>query len=61
MKKVAEFGNTGSGKSTLSKRFSQITGLPLHVLDNIQYQSGGTEVLHEDYKRAHKQILVTDQ
>ena len=61
MKKVAVFGNAGGGKSTLSKRLSEITGLPLHVLDKIQYQSGGTEVPQEDYKRAHQQILVTDQ
>ncbi|MBD1833170.1 adenylate kinase [Cyanobacteria bacterium FACHB-472] len=61
MKKVAVFGNTGGGKSTLSKRLSQITDLPLHVLDKIEYQSGGTKVPHEDYKRAHQQILVTDR
>ncbi|HCF29269.1 MAG TPA: adenylate kinase, partial [Cyanobacteria bacterium UBA11049] len=35
MKRVAVFGNTGGGKSTLSKRLYQITGLPLHVLDKI--------------------------
>ncbi|MHC5748586.1 MAG: P-loop NTPase family protein [Nostoc sp.] len=61
MKKVAVFGNAGGGKSTLSKRLSQITGLPLYVLDKIKYQSGGTEVPHEDYKHTHQQILVTDQ
>ncbi|BAZ13286.1 hypothetical protein NIES4071_51250 [Calothrix sp. NIES-4071] len=61
MKKVAVFGNTGGGKSTLSKRLSEITNLPLHPLDKIQYQSGGAEVPHEDYKRAHQKILLTDQ
>ncbi|HEY9651710.1 MAG TPA: adenylate kinase [Coleofasciculaceae cyanobacterium] len=61
MKKVAVFGNTGGGKSTLSKRLSLITGLPLHALDKIQYQSGGASIPHEDYKRVHQQILVTDQ
>ncbi|RUR76001.1 adenylate kinase [Chlorogloeopsis fritschii PCC 9212] len=61
MKKVAVFGNAGGGKSTLSKRLYQITGLPLHILDKIQFQSGGAEVPHEDYKRAHQQILVTDR
>jgi adenylate kinase family enzyme len=61
MKKVAVFGNTGGGKSTLSKRLSQITGLPLHVLDKIQYQSGGVEIPQEDYKRTHQQILTSDQ
>jgi adenylate kinase family enzyme len=61
MKKVAVFGNAGGGKSTLSKRLSEITGLPLHVLDKIQYQSGGTEVPHEDYKQIHEKILATDR
>jgi adenylate kinase family enzyme len=61
MKKVAVFGNTGGGKSTLSKRLSEITGLPLHILDKIKYQSGGTEVPPEDYKRTHQQILATDR
>jgi adenylate kinase family enzyme len=61
LKKVAVFGNAGGGKSTLSKRLSDITGLPLHVLDKIKYQSGGTEVPYEDYKHAHQQILVTDR
>jgi adenylate kinase family enzyme len=61
MKKVAVFGNAGGGKSTLSKKLSQITGLPLHILDKIQFQSGGAEVPHEDYKRAHQQILVNER
>jgi adenylate kinase family enzyme len=61
MKKVAVFGNAGGGKSTLSKRLSEITGLPLHVLDKIKHQSEGTEVSAEDYKRAHEKILATDE
>jgi len=61
MKKVAVFGNAGGGKSTLSKRLSKITSLPLHVLDKIQYQPGGIEVPSEDYQRAHQEILATDQ
>jgi adenylate kinase family enzyme len=61
MKKVTVFGNAGGGKSTLSKRLSEITGLPLYVLDKIQYQSGGTEVPNEEYKHTHKKILATDR
>lgn len=61
MKKVAVFGNTGGGKSTLSKRLSEITALPVHVLDKIQYRKGGALIPHEEYKLAHEQILVTDQ
>ncbi|AFY32264.1 hypothetical protein [Calothrix sp. PCC 7507] len=61
MQKVAVFGNAGGGKSTLSRRLWEITGLPLHVLDKIKYQSGGIEVPHEDYKRAHQEILVSER
>ncbi|MEG4066319.1 hypothetical protein QUA42_03025 [Microcoleus sp. Pol11C2] len=48
MKKIAVFGNAGGGKSTLSKRLLDITGLPLYVLDKIKYRSGGIEALQED-------------
>ncbi|BAY27758.1 hypothetical protein NIES2100_75830 [Calothrix sp. NIES-2100] len=61
MKKVAVFGNAGGGKSTLSNRLSQITGLPLYILDKIKYQSGGVEVPDEDYQRIHQEILVSDR
>ncbi|NER79338.1 MAG: adenylate kinase [Leptolyngbya sp. SIO1D8] len=61
MKKVAVFGNAGGGKSTLSKRLSEITGLPLHVLDKVQYQPGGIEVSEEAYQQAHQEILQSDR
>ncbi len=61
MKKVAVFGNSGGGKSTLSKRLSEINGLPLYILDKIQYKSGGIEVPQEEYRQAHDKILVTDK
>jgi adenylate kinase family enzyme len=57
MRKVAVFGNAGGGKSTLSKQLSEITGLPLYVLDKLQYQPGGIEVPHEEYLRSHQLIL----
>jgi len=61
MKKVAVFGNAGGGKSTLSKRLSEMTGLPLDVLDKIQYPSGDTEVSEEEYQHIHEKILATDR
>ena len=60
MKRVAVFGNAGGGKSTLSKRLAQITGLPLVALDRIQYKPGGEKVSDEDYKIAHAKILQKD-
>lgn len=61
MQKVAVFGNAGGGKSTLSKKLSEITNLPLYTLDKLKYQPGGIEVPTEDYKQAHQQILATEQ
>lgn len=61
MKKVAVFGNAGGGKSTLSKKLSEITGLPLYVLDKVKFQPGGVELSHEDYQREHQKILQTDR
>ena len=56
MKKVAVFGNAGGGKSTLSKRLSEMTGLPLYVLDKMKY-----EVPQEEYQHIHAKILAADQ
>jgi adenylate kinase family enzyme len=61
MKKVAVFGNAGGGKSTLSKKLSEITGLPLYVSDKIKYRSDGTAISDTDYKQIHAQILASDR
>ena len=61
MKKVAVFGNTGGGKSTLSKKLAEITGLPLYILDKIEYETGGKKVDYGDYRQAHDRILESDR
>ena len=61
MRKVAVFGNSGGGKSTLSQNLAKITGLPLIALDLIQYKPGGAEISHEDYLAAHERILQQEQ
>ena len=69
MKKVAVFGNAGGGKSTLSRRLAEITGLPLYIVDHIQFPEGryrpeakdGGKIAHEEYVRIHKEILGQDQ
>jgi adenylate kinase family enzyme len=60
MTKVAVFGNAGGGKSTLAKRLAELTQLPLHPLDLIQYKPGGGEVPHEQYLQAHAELLRRD-
>ena len=61
MKKVAVFGNTGGGKSTLAKQLAKATGLPLYPLDKIKYQAGGEEVPHTQYLKAHDKLLQQER
>jgi adenylate kinase family enzyme len=61
MKKVAVFGNAGGGKSTLAKRVAELTRLPLYPLDAIQYKAGGGKVPHDEYLKAHADLLKNDQ
>jgi adenylate kinase family enzyme len=61
MKKVAVFGNAGGGKSTLAKRLADLTQLPLYPLDTIKYRTGGGEVPHKEYLKAHADLLRKDE
>jgi adenylate kinase family enzyme len=61
MQKVAVFGNAGGGKSTLSRRLAELTGLPLYILDKIQFRPGGIEVSQAEYNYAHAEILAKDE
>lgn len=69
MKKVAVFGNTGGGKSTLSRRLAEMTSLPLYTLDIIQFPGGryrpkekdGGKIPAEEYLKMHTDILGRDQ
>ncbi len=60
MKRVAVFGNTGGGKSTLARRLAEATGLPLYALDLIQFKAGGNPVPHDDYLKAHADIVMRE-
>jgi adenylate kinase family enzyme len=60
MKRVAVFGNTGGGKSTLARRLAELTRLPLYPLDLIQFRAGGGEVPRDEYKKAHADLLRRD-
>ena len=55
------FGNAGGGKSTLARRLAAITGLPLMVVDMMRFRPGGAAVPHEEYVRAHAQLMSGDR
>ncbi|MGE0724055.1 MAG: adenylate kinase [Alphaproteobacteria bacterium] len=61
MQRIAIFGNTGGGKSTLARRLAAITGLPLHSLDLIEYRPGGARVPRADYLAAHAALMHDDR
>ena len=61
MKRVAVFGNAGGGKSTLARRLAEITGLPLHPIDIVQFRSGGAKLSHEEFLTLHADLLQQDQ
>ena len=60
MRRVAVFGNAGGGKSVLARRLAQLTGLPLHVVDMMQFRPGGDPVPHEEYLKTHAAILASE-
>lgn len=60
MKRVAVFGNAGGGKSTLARQLASITGLPLYVIDKLQFKDGGAAVPHDTYLQLHRDLLAKD-
>jgi hypothetical protein len=61
MKKVAVFGNTGGGKSTLARKLATLTQLPLCPVDLIQFRPrGGGRVPHAEYLAAHAALIGRD-
>jgi adenylate kinase family enzyme len=61
MKRVAVFGNAGGGKSTLARRLAELTELPLYVVDMMQFRAGGAKVPHDEFLRAHADLLRRDE
>jgi adenylate kinase family enzyme len=61
MKRVAVFGNAGGGKSTLARRLADLAGLPLHVVDMMQFTAGGVEVPEDEFLQAHAELLRREE
>src|ERR1043165_239047 len=68
MKRVAVFGNAGGGKSTLARRLAEITGLPLFVIDFVQFPRGyradekdGGKLSPDEYARVHADLIAQER
>lgn len=60
MCKIVVFGKPAGGKSTLSKAIARKTNIPLHHLDLIEYEVGGSKVPENIYLEKHAAILKQD-
>ncbi len=61
MKRVIVIGCPGSGKSTFSRRLSEITGLTLYHLDLIYHRPDRTTIPREEFDRRLSDILARDE
>ncbi len=63
MKRVAVFGNAGGGKSALARQVARVSGLPLYVLDIIQFPDGGrgAKISQDEYAKWHAELLRQEE
>ena len=59
MTRVIIIGNAGGGKSTLSRRLAELTGLPYHSLDALMWAPGWVQ--HPDYGRRHQELISNER
>ena len=59
--KIIIIGCAGSGKSTISKKLRDITGLPLFHLDNLWWKADKSHISREEFDQKLAEILRTDK
>ena len=60
-RKIMVIGCPGSGKSTISKKLCDITGLPVFHLDNIWWKPDKSHISREEFDQKLDEILLTDR
>ena len=60
MNKIVVFGKPGGGKSTLSRKLSDETGINLYALDLIEYKKNGERVSPEESLKKHTDLINAD-
>jgi adenylate kinase family enzyme len=61
MTRVAIIGNTGGGKSTLSRKLSRALGIDLFPIDQLQWKPGWVPAPHQEIRQRHDAILTQDR
>ncbi len=59
--KIIVLGCPGSGKSTISKRLRDITGLPLFHLDQIWWRPDGSHISRKEFDQKLDEMLLSDR
>ena len=59
--KIIVLGCAGSGKSTISKKLRDVTGLPLFHLDNLWWKADRSHISREEFDQKLAEILRTDK
>jgi adenylate kinase family enzyme len=57
MTRIAVIGNAGGGKSTLCRKLRGALRLPLHAVDQLQWQPGWKRVPAEEFAAVHTQLI----
>jgi hypothetical protein len=61
MQRVVVIGNSGGGKSTLSRRLSARLSLPCHEIDALLWQPGWVETPADVYGAEHARLLAGER
>ena len=61
MERVAVIGNCGSGKTTLSLRLGERTGLPVWHLDSFYYGENWGRVPYPAFLKKHQDLIAGDR
>jgi adenylate kinase family enzyme len=54
--RILVYGVTGSGKTMLAKRISEVTGIPWHSVDDLTWEPGWIEVPMDEQRRRIEQV-----
>ena len=59
--RIAIIGNAGGGKSVLARELGRAVGLPVHTIDDVQWEPGWTRAPADRVAERHREWLVGER
>ena len=59
--RILVYGVTGSGKTVLAERISEVAGIPWHSVDDLTWEPGWVPVPEDEQRRRIEAICATDR